>query len=155
MLIIAILVGHALPIIWTFNIKKYIEMVTSLLSYLFYTPTYVNLLQIFAFCRIDDLSWGTKGLDSDSSTNSVIKEWEKRKYIFVLQYISTNVVISYICIKFAEYDFPRNCIILASICLVAVLLVFRLVPAALYLLKYHLSRACHRKFSKEYHKSNL
>jgi chitin synthase len=72
-LIIIILLGHALPILWTFSIKKYIEMVTSLLSYLFYAPTYVNILQIFAFCRIDDLSWGTKGLDTDSTVSSVAK----------------------------------------------------------------------------------
>ena len=71
-MIIFILIGHALPIIWTFNIKKYVEIVTSLFSYLFYTPTYVNILQIFAFCRIDDLSWGTKGLDADNA-NSVAK----------------------------------------------------------------------------------
>lgn len=71
-LIIFILVGHALPIIWTFSLKKYVEMLASLCSYLFYTPTYVNILQIFAFCRIDDLSWGTKGLDS-SEFNAVAK----------------------------------------------------------------------------------
>lgn len=64
-LIFFILFGHAIPIIWTFNLKKYVECLTSLFSYLFYTPTYINMLQIFAFCRIDDLSWGTKGLDSD------------------------------------------------------------------------------------------
>lgn len=71
-IIIFILVGHALPIIWTFNIKKYVEIVASLFSYLFYTPTYVNILQIFAFSRIDDLSWGTKGLDADG-VSSVAK----------------------------------------------------------------------------------
>lgn len=30
--------------------------------YIFYSPTYIHLLVIYAFCRIDDLSWGTKGL---------------------------------------------------------------------------------------------
>lgn len=63
LLIILVVVGHALPIIWTFSFRKYVEMITSLLSYLYYSPTYINLLQIFAFARIDDLSWGTKGLD--------------------------------------------------------------------------------------------
>lgn len=66
-LIIFIIVGHALPILWTFSFKKYVEMITSVLSYIYYSPTYINLLQMFAFCRIDDLSWGTKGLDNDSS----------------------------------------------------------------------------------------
>lgn len=41
-------------------------MLTSLISYIYFSPTYINILQTFAFCRIDDLSWGTKGLDSDS-----------------------------------------------------------------------------------------
>ena len=67
------MIGHALPIIWTFSFKKYCEMLASVLPYLFYAPTYVNILQIFAFCRIDDLSWGTKGLDAD--VNHVAKEW--------------------------------------------------------------------------------
>lgn len=62
-LIIFVIVGHALPILWTFSFRKYVEMLTSLLSYLYYSPTYINLIQIFAFARIDDLSWGTKGLD--------------------------------------------------------------------------------------------
>jgi hypothetical protein len=65
-LIIFVIIGHALPIIWTFSFRKYVEMITSLLSYLYYAPTYINILQIFAFSRIDDLSWGTKGLDMDA-----------------------------------------------------------------------------------------
>ena len=72
-MIIFIIVGHGLPIVWTFSFKKYVEIVTSLLSYLFYAPTYINILMVFAFCRIDDLSWGTKGLDADAS--SVGREW--------------------------------------------------------------------------------
>lgn len=64
-LIIFVIIGHALPIVWTFSFKKYVEMLTSVLSYIYYSPTYVNLLQMFAFSRIDDLSWGTKGLDND------------------------------------------------------------------------------------------
>jgi cellulose synthase/poly-beta-1,6-N-acetylglucosamine synthase-like glycosyltransferase len=29
--------------------------------YIFYVPSYINLFIIYAFSRIDDLSWGTKG----------------------------------------------------------------------------------------------
>jgi chitin synthase len=65
-MIIFIIVGHALPVLWTFSFKKYVEMVTSVLSYIYYSPVYINLLQMFAFSRIDDLSWGTKGLDNDN-----------------------------------------------------------------------------------------
>jgi chitin synthase len=69
-MILFVIIGHALPIIWTFSFRKTIEMLTSVVSYLFYAPTYINILQVFSFCRIDDLSWGTKGLDTDETVKT-------------------------------------------------------------------------------------
>jgi chitin synthase len=96
-MILFVILGHALPIIWTCSFRKYVEMLTSLFSYLFFTPTYINILSIFSFCRIDDLSWGTKGLDNDDS--GFHRDWEKKKYVFVLQFISINVAVSYALVR--------------------------------------------------------
>ena len=60
--------------------------------------------------------------------------------MFVLQYISTNVVVSYILIKLCTFDYPRNVVILASTCLVAFMLGFRLLFAAGYLIRYYAKR---------------
>ena len=46
-----------------FNYTKALEIIRSLPHYIFYSPTYVHSLIIYAFMRIDDVSWGTKGLD--------------------------------------------------------------------------------------------
>ena len=69
-LILFVIAGFALPILWTVSFRKSVEMITSLFSYIYFSPTYINILQTFAFCRIDDLSWGTKGLDKDSKANN-------------------------------------------------------------------------------------
>ena len=114
-------------------------MITSLLSYLYYSPTYINLIQIFAFARIDDLSWGTKGLDM-SETDSIEREWERRKFIFVLQFVSSNVALSYVLVKLSEFDYFRNVLILASTCLVAFLLLFRLIFALVWTVRYYINR---------------
>lgn len=37
------------------------HMFTSFLQYILLSPAYVNVLNIYAFCNIDDISWGTKG----------------------------------------------------------------------------------------------
>lgn len=37
------------------------HMVTSLVQYLLLLPTYVNILNVYAFCNTHDVSWGTKG----------------------------------------------------------------------------------------------
>lgn len=42
-----------------------IDILFSTFSFVFYGPTYLNILNIYALCRMDDISWGTKGLNSD------------------------------------------------------------------------------------------
>jgi len=50
------------------NIRVIFEVLGGALSFAFYTPTYLIILNIYALCRMDDLSWGTKGLDSGSGS---------------------------------------------------------------------------------------
>lgn len=40
------------------------HMVTSFLQYMLLTPTYTNVLNVYAFCNTHDVSWGTKGDDT-------------------------------------------------------------------------------------------
>ncbi|KAI0972254.1 glycosyltransferase family 2 protein [Xylaria arbuscula] len=39
------------------------HILTSFVQYLALTPTYVNVLNVYAFCNTHDISWGTKGDD--------------------------------------------------------------------------------------------
>lgn len=39
------------------------HMFTSFLQYLLLTPTYTNILNVYAFCNTHDITWGTKGDD--------------------------------------------------------------------------------------------
>ncbi|EFW17326.1 Chitin synthase, class 1 [Coccidioides posadasii str. Silveira] len=39
------------------------HMFTSFLQYILLTPTYINVLNIYAFCNTHDITWGTKGDD--------------------------------------------------------------------------------------------
>ncbi|CDS10052.1 hypothetical protein LRAMOSA02729 [Lichtheimia ramosa] len=40
------------------------HMITSVVQYLLLLPTYVNILNVYAFCNTHDVSWGTKGDNS-------------------------------------------------------------------------------------------
>ena len=44
-----------------------IDIIFSAFSFMFFGSTYLNILNIYALCRIDDISWGTKGLDTGAS----------------------------------------------------------------------------------------
>ncbi|RYP16039.1 hypothetical protein DL765_005355 [Monosporascus sp. GIB2] len=39
------------------------HMITSFVQYLLLTPTFINILNVYAFCNTHDISWGTKGDD--------------------------------------------------------------------------------------------
>lgn len=47
------------------------HMITSLLQYMLLTPTFTNVLNVYAFCNTHDVSWGTKGDDKPDKLPSI------------------------------------------------------------------------------------
>lgn len=67
------------------------DAIKSTLSFIFYTPTYFIILTFYALCRMDDISWGTKGLDhSDTKQVKLKTKWTFIKLIHVFRYIIWN-----------------------------------------------------------------
>lgn len=62
-LMIAILSTYVLYFIGFLMFLQPVHMLTSFVQYLLLSPAYVNILNIYAFCNIHDISWGTKGQD--------------------------------------------------------------------------------------------
>lgn len=62
-LIIAIASTYLLYFVGFAMFLQPIHMLTSFVQYLLLSPAYVNILNIYAFCNIHDISWGTKGQD--------------------------------------------------------------------------------------------
>ena len=46
------------------------HMFTSFVQYLLMTPTYINILNVYAFCNTHDITWGTKGDDNPEKLGS-------------------------------------------------------------------------------------
>lgn len=47
--------------------------VTSFVQYLLLAPSYINVLNVYAFSNVHDVSWGTKGSDKVSEDLGVVK----------------------------------------------------------------------------------
>jgi hypothetical protein len=52
-------------------------MITSFVQYLLLLPSYVNILLIYAFCNLHDVSWGTKGDNGSAKDLGQVKKVEK------------------------------------------------------------------------------
>lgn len=63
-LIVATSSTYLLYFIGSFMFLEPYHMFTSFIQYLLLSPAYINVLNIYAFCNIHDISWGTKGVSA-------------------------------------------------------------------------------------------
>ncbi|EIW73092.1 hypothetical protein TREMEDRAFT_70893 [Tremella mesenterica DSM 1558] len=55
------------------------HMITSFIQYLLLAPSYINVMNVYAFCNVHDVSWGTKGSDKVSEDLGVVKSHSDNK----------------------------------------------------------------------------
>lgn len=76
-IIIGIIALYVVPILISLASFRRCEFVSDIIfgtiSFLFFNPTYLNILNLYSLCRIDDVSWGTKGLDAQSGKYANLK----------------------------------------------------------------------------------
>jgi len=82
-----LIIGLAILCYW----DNFCTMLVFGLHYLLLSPTYINILTVFALCKTDDLSWGTRG--PDSKTNNKQDEFNKKKTFFLVFFIGCNLLL--------------------------------------------------------------
>jgi chitin synthase len=144
-----ILVGSTL--VYTIPIVTYVllfkkpnilcEIILGAFSFLFYGPTYLIILNIYSLCRIDDISWGTKGLDSGaSSQNSKLKDsWKLIKFVHVSKYVFWNIIVSVIILSLGSSYTPRFFITITVVVIMASSLSVKILIGVIYMIKYKMS----------------
>lgn len=80
-LIISSLSTYALYFVGSILHLKPMHMITSFIQYLLLSPSYVNVLNIYAFCNLHDISWGTKGATAETLGDAKITEDGKVEFI--------------------------------------------------------------------------
>ena len=80
------------------------EIMFGALSFLFYTPTYLLTLNIYSLCRMDSVSWGTKGIEQTSGKHANLqKKWRQIKFIHVVKYLIWNIILSSVMLSLGDY----------------------------------------------------
>ncbi|CCE66135.1 hypothetical protein TPHA_0O01680 [Tetrapisispora phaffii CBS 4417] len=70
-LVISIGSTYALYIISSLLYMQPMHMLTSFAQYVLLSPSYINVLNIYAFCNLHDISWGTKSSGDEKENNNV------------------------------------------------------------------------------------
>ncbi|SGZ56013.1 CIC11C00000004508 [Sungouiella intermedia] len=94
-LVVATSSTYALYFLASFLYLEPWHMFTSFIQYLLLSPAYVNVLNIYAFCNIDDISWGTKG-DTGAKDLGVVKRLEDGNFKTDLPVLQEEINQSYL-----------------------------------------------------------
>jgi chitin synthase len=70
-LIVSMLSTYVLWFVASFLFFDPWHMFTSLIQYILMTPSYINILNVYAFCNTHDITWGTKGDTKPEKLGSV------------------------------------------------------------------------------------
>lgn len=117
-----------------------IEVIMGAYSFLFYGPTYLIILNIYSICRIDDISWGTKGLDEGSNKNAGLKEsWNILKYVHVAKYVIWNIIVSCILLILGSDYIPRFFVTIIMVIIMGMSLSVKIIIAVIYMISYRLN----------------
>ena len=105
---------------------------------MFYGPTYLNILNIYALCRIDDISWGTKGLDAEVGTKLKQRQesWRTIKLLHVGKYVFWNIVTAFILLSVGNDNVPRFFLTYVIMVILIFTLFLKVFLGTIYLLKY-------------------
>eukprot|EP01017_Pseudomicrothorax_dubius_P012615 TRINITY_DN15304_c0_g1_i3.p1 TRINITY_DN15304_c0_g1~~TRINITY_DN15304_c0_g1_i3.p1 ORF type:complete len:452 (-),score=98.62 TRINITY_DN15304_c0_g1_i3:25-1380(-) len=104
------IIGHAIPVVINGEIMTIIRGV---FAFLFYSPSYINVLILYSFSNFDDLTWGNR---TEGNNEKLAKLQQRAKSFknFKMEYISwfafTNVLCAYLIRTLISNneDFRRN-----------------------------------------------
>lgn len=71
--------------------ENFFTMVIFAIYYSLLMPTYINILMVFAVCKTDDVSWGTRGKDEKGS--SLQDEFNWKKTVFLTIFAGCNIIL--------------------------------------------------------------
>ena len=120
------------------------EIILGSFSFLFYTPTYLSILNIYSLCRIDDISWGTKGLDSGSTKSSDLKDsWKLIKFIHVAKYVIWNILISSVLMTLGSSYASRFFVTIGMVILIGLSMSLKVFVGVYYMIAYRIKTCCY------------
>eukprot|EP00830_Metopus_es_P000925 TRINITY_DN10802_c0_g1_i1.p1 TRINITY_DN10802_c0_g1~~TRINITY_DN10802_c0_g1_i1.p1 ORF type:complete len:724 (-),score=71.19 TRINITY_DN10802_c0_g1_i1:79-2250(-) len=115
-LVVGLIACFVLPVIFNISrIGRYCAFFVGIFMYLFFSPLYMNIFVIFAFCNTHDLSWGNRPPSVKSHEAGVRSQEENKKFNrqrkmenksfrthFLVLWIICNVAIGYAITKIAR-----------------------------------------------------
>lgn len=127
-----------MPLLCNWNYIKPCTFLTGTLACIYFAPTYINIIPIYAISNLHDVTWGSRPTVSDKSLQSQFAQREKNQETMYKNYRSNFLVRWCICnivVAKVTVDASRNnhtWIIMTMAGFLALLIFFKLFCAIIY-----------------------
>lgn len=92
------------------SMSTVLKMALAVPSYVYYSAMYTHTLLLYAFCNIDDFSWGTKGSSDDGgSANTSYRDF---KIYYMAKWLFWNSLLAFFLVAMNEYFGGRGYVVL-------------------------------------------
>ena len=108
----------------------------SVIHFIYHFPSFFVFFQLYSFCNINDLSWGTKAKEEDKNNKSKAERNKLKNGNFAFLWVFSNLIVAAICTGFFSNYEVRKYYILGLSVVYGVLLAIKLVCALIYKFKY-------------------
>lgn len=106
------------------------KIILGFISYLFLTPTYVNMFIVYSFCNIHDVTWGNRATNLSEEMQKKDDEFKAFRSNVLILWIVFNVLGSYVLNQLVRGGNAEGALLAFSIFL-AFTVFFRLISALL------------------------
>lgn len=137
--LIAYVLSYLIPLIINFNNLKISDFLKGIVYAIYLSPTYVNILTIYAISNIHDVTWGSRVASHEHT--QIFREVERKKSIlyrnfranFLIFWIVINVLVAEVILEFSA-DKTVDIIFYLGAFLILVM-VFKVTFSTLHMLK--------------------
>jgi chitin synthase len=95
-LVVSVVSTYTLYFVGAFLYGEPSFMVTSFAQYVLLSPSYINILNIYSFCNIHDVSWGTKGVPMAKDLGSAKSSGVKNELVMIAPGVAEELNESYL-----------------------------------------------------------
>lgn len=117
------------------------------ISYLTYQGAYSHVMLIYAFCNVDNVSWGTKG-----SGGARIQSYLIEKVSFIADWLLYNAILAFVFL-YIDFFMPRvtkkGIVLLGIGTYAAAIMLVKVILATYHQLKWMLTEKCCRRLKVE------
>ena len=148
--ILVLICIYILPLFLNLRTVKFGDFLKGIIYIVFMTPTYINIMSIYAVANIHDVSWGSRPVGTQTNTNSnrekrMSESYQNYRSKFLIMWILLNNLAGFVVVVLSRSDSKFYLMMIGAVLMTLVGIKF------LFSIMYIFSNSCSMRLMRRYY----